>query len=193
LTEVIEMNPRIITSPLNSQTIESLRSGDEVLLTGAIYTARDAAHKRLCDLLLLQKPLPLDLSGQILYFAGPSPARPGTVIGSAGPTTSGRMDAYSPILLEKAGLKGMIGKGNRSGPVIEALQKFHGVYFAATGGAAALISRCIIKSEVVCYEDLGPEAVFRLEVKEMPLIVAIDCHGTNLYVLGPAAYSKIKQ
>jgi fumarate hydratase subunit beta len=186
------MPPHIITSPLDPETIESLRAGDEVLLTGALYSARDAAHRRLCDLLAAQKPLPLDLSGQILYFVGPTPAKPGTVIGSAGPTTSGRMDAYSPVLLEKTGLKGMIGKGNRNSIVIEAMQKHHALYFAATGGAGALISRCIKKSELVCYEDLGPEAIYRFEVHEMPLIVAIDSHGTNLYIQGPAAYSIIK-
>jgi fumarate hydratase subunit beta len=183
------MTARIITPPLDSKTVESLRAGDEVLLTGVIYSARDAAHKRLCDLLTAQKPIPLDLSGQILYFTGPAPKKPGAVIGSAGPTTSGRMDAYSPILLEITGLKGMIGKGDRSAPVIEALQKYRAVYFAATGGAGALISRCIQKSEVVCYEDLGPEAMYRLYVKEMPLIVAIDCFGANLFIQGPAAYS----
>jgi hydro-lyases, Fe-S type, tartrate/fumarate subfamily, beta region len=184
------MNPPIITPPLDTKSVEALHAGDEVLLTGIIYSARDAAHKRLCELVAAQKPLPLDLSGQVLYFVGPTPAKPGTVIGSAGPTTSGRMDAYSPILLEKTGLKGMIGKGNRSAAVIEAMQKYHGVYFAATGGAAALISRCIQKSDVVCYEDLGPEAIYRLQVKEMPLIVAIDCYGANLFIQGPATYSK---
>jgi hydro-lyases, Fe-S type, tartrate/fumarate subfamily, beta region len=192
LTKVIVMPARIITPPLDPKTIESLRAGDEVLLTGAIYSARDAAHKRLCDLITAKKPLPIDLSGQILYFVGPTPAKPGTVIGSAGPTTSGRMDAYSPILLEKTGLKGMIGKGNRSESVIRTLQENHAIYFAATGGAGALISRCIKKSEIVCYEDLGPEAMYRFEVHEMPLIVAIDCHNNNLYLQGPAAYSRTK-
>jgi fumarate hydratase subunit beta len=192
LTKVIVMPTRIITPPLDTKTIESLRAGDEMLLTGAIYSARDAAHKRLCDLITAKKPLPIDLSGQILYFVGPTPARPGTIIGSAGPTTSGRMDAYSPILLEKTGLKGMIGKGDRNSTVIEAMRKHRAVYFAATGGAGALISQCIKKSEIVCYEDLGPEAMYRFEVHEMPLIVAIDCHGGNLYLQGPAVYSRAK-
>jgi fumarate hydratase subunit beta len=175
------MQPTNISSPLDNKTVESLHTGNEVLLSGIIYTARDAAHKRLCALIAENKPLPLDLSGQILYFVGPSPAKPGHVIGSAGPTTSGRMDAYSPILLEKTGLKAMIGKGDRNALVIDSMKKNRAVYFAATGGAAVLLSRCIKKSTLVCYEDLGPEAIFKLEVEKMPLVVAIDCFGNNIY------------
>lgn len=167
--------------PLNDAAVESLTAGTQVLLSGTIYTARDAAHKRLCELIKSGKPLPVDLQGSALYFVGPTPAKPGMVIGSAGPTTSYRMDPYSPLLIANAGLKAMIGKGNRSAEVIEAMKQYKCVYFAATGGAAALISRCITACEVVCYDDLGPEAIHRLEVKDLPLIVAIDCYGHNLY------------
>jgi fumarate hydratase subunit beta len=175
------MNPILVNAPIDNQTVESLHMGDEVMLSGIIYTARDVAHKRLCALIAENKPLPLNLNGQILYFVGPSPAKPGHVIGSAGPTTSGRMDAYSPILLEKTGLKAMIGKGDRNALVIDSMKKNRAVYFAATGGAAVLLSRCIKKSTIVCYEDLGPEAIFKLEIEKMPLVVAIDCFGNNIY------------
>jgi fumarate hydratase subunit beta len=175
------MNLILVNAPIDDQTVESLHRGDEVLLSGTIYTARDAAHKRLCALIAENKPLPLNLNSQVLYFVGPSPAKPGHVIGSAGPTTSGRMDAYSPILLEKAGLKAMIGKGDRNESVIASMIKYRAVYFAATGGAAVLLSRCIKKSTLVCFEDLGPEAIFELTVEKMPLVVAIDCFGNNIY------------
>lgn len=170
-----------IRMPLSDAAVEMMTAGTQVLLSGVIYTARDAAHKRLCELIARGEKLPFDLNGGALYFVGPSPARPGRVIGSAGPTTSYRMDAYSPTLMEHAGLKAMIGKGNRSRAVVDAMIRYKCVYLAAAGGAAALIAKCITACEVVCYEDLGPEAVHRLEVKDLPLIVAIDCHGRNLY------------
>ncbi|MDD2478679.1 MAG: Fe-S-containing hydro-lyase [Victivallaceae bacterium] len=170
-----------ISTPFDDAAIMALTAGQQVLLSGVIYTARDAAHKRLCDLIANKQPLPVDLKGAALYFVGPSPPKPGYVIGSAGPTTSYRMDAYSPILIEHTGLKAMIGKGNRSPEVQKSMQQYRCVYFAATGGAAALIAKSIVKCEVVCYEDLGPEAIHRLEVKDFPLLVAIDCHGNNLY------------
>lgn len=170
-----------ITTPLDDNAVGLLKAGQEVLLSGIIYTGRDAAHKRLCELLDKGEPLPLDLHGQVIYFVGPTPAKPGQVIGSAGPTTSYRMDAYSPRLIAGAGLKGMIGKGARGQNVIEAMKKYKCVYFAATGGAAALIAQCIIACEVVCYPELGPEAIHRLEVKDMPLIVATDSDGSDLY------------
>lgn len=170
-----------LTTPFSAEDVDKLKAGDQVLLSGVIYTGRDAAHKRLCELLDAGKELPVDLDGQVIYFVGPSPAKPGKVIGSAGPTTSYRMDAYSPQVIKEAGLRGMIGKGGRGQEVIDAMGRYGCVYFAATGGAAALISKSIVSCEVVCYEDLGPEAIHRLEVKDMPLIVAIDAHGNNLY------------
>ncbi len=159
----------------------SLTAGEKVLLTGVIYTARDAAHKRLVALLDCGGELPLPVKDQAIYFVGPCPARPGEVIGSAGPTTSGRMDAYSPRLIRECGLRGMIGKGERSEEVAEAMREGGAVYFAATGGAGALISKCIEKCEVIAFEDLGPEAVRRLEVRDLPLVVAIDAAGGNCY------------
>jgi fumarate hydratase subunit beta len=170
-----------LTTPFSAEDVDKLKAGDQVLLSGVIYTGRDAAHKRLCELLDAGKELPVDLNEQVIYFVGPSPAKPGKVIGSAGPTTSYRMDAYSPQVIKEAGLRGMIGKGGRGQEVVDAMCRYGCVYFAATGGAAALISKSIISCEVVCYEDLGPEAIHRLEVKDMPLIVAIDAHGNNLY------------
>ena len=170
-----------ITTPLDDSLVCSLKAGQDVLLSGVIYTGRDAAHKRLCELLDKGEPLPLNLRGQVIYFVGPTPAKPGEVIGSAGPTTSYRMDAYSPRLIAEAGLKGMIGKGGRGQSVIDAMKKYKCVYFAATGGAAALIAKCIIACEVVCYNDLGAEAIHRLEVKDLPLIVATDADGCDLY------------
>ncbi len=184
------VNPKRLTTPFTKETVLSLKAGDEALISGIIYTARDVAHKRLCDLLKAGKELPLDLDGQTLYFTGPTPARPGTVIGSAGPTTSSRMDAYSPMIIEKCGLRGMIGKGNRSDEVIKSMTEHGCVYFAAIGGAGALIARSIKSAEIVCYEDLGPEAIRRMEVEDFPVIVAIDCHGNNLYINGPSAYRK---
>lgn len=182
-------NVKHITTPLTDEVVQSLKAGDNVLITGVIYSARDAAHKRLCDLIAKGEKLPIDLQGQTIYFMGPSPAKPGQPIGSAGPTTSYRMDAYSPTLIQH-GLKGMIGKGSRGAEVVEAMKKYKAVYFAATGGAAALIARSIKKAEVVAYEDLGAEAIRRLEVVDFPCIVAQDCTGQNLYQTGVAQYRR---
>ena len=179
-----------LETPLKNGDIEKLKAGDKVTLSGVVYTARDAAHKRLVDLIEAGKELPMPIEGQVIYYVGPAPTPPGKAIGSAGPTTSYRMDTYTPILLEH-GLKGMIGKGERSGLVEESMKKNTAVYFAATGGAAALISKRIIKAEVIAYEDLGAEAIRRLEVKDFPLIVAQDCHGGNIYREGQKKYAKI--
>jgi len=175
--------------PLKDEDIEKLKAGDKVSLTGVVYTARDAAHKRLVELLESGEELPIPLEGQVIYYVGPAPTPPGKPIGSAGPTTSYRMDPYTPALIEK-GLKGMIGKGERSEQVVEAMKKHKAVYFAATGGAAALISKRIVKAEVIAYEDLGAEAIRRLEVKDFPLIVAQDCHGGNIYSEGQKKYER---
>jgi len=175
--------------PLTDATMKDLRAGDDVLLTGVIYVARDAAHKRLVDTLDQKKPLPFDIKGQTVYFMGPSPARPGQAIGSAGPTTSGRMDAYSPRLITE-GLKGMIGKGMRSQVVKDAMKKYKAVYFAAIGGAGALISKSIVKSEVIAYEELGAESIRRLEVKDFPATVINDIYGGDLYEEGKAKYQR---
>ena len=172
---------RKLVAPFDSETVRSLHAGDRILLSGKIWTGRDAAHKRLCALLDEGKELPVNLEGELIYFVGPCPAPPGFAIGSAGPTTSGRMDAYSPRLIDACGLAGMIGKGFRSPDVIQAMQRGPAVYFAATGGAGALISRCIKKAEIAAFDDLGPEAIFRLEVEDLPLVVAIDCYGESLY------------
>jgi fumarate hydratase subunit beta len=178
-----------ITSPLDSQVIEKLRAGDQVFISGVIYTARDAAHKRLIEALDHGEEPPFDFRGQTLYYMGPSPAKPGQVIGAAGPTTSGRMDVYSPRLIA-AGLKGMIGKGGRSKEVKEAIKEHKAVYFAAIGGAGALIARSIKRAEVIAYEDLGAEAIMRLEVESFPAIVVNDAHGGDLYEEGMAKYRK---
>ncbi len=178
-----------VTTPLSEDVVKELKSGDTVKLTGVIYTARDAAHKRLVDLLEAGKDLPMPLDGQIIYYVGPAPTPPGKAIGSAGPTTSYRMDPYSPALIEN-GLRGMIGKGERSEPVVEAMRKHGAVYFAATGGAAALISKSIVSAEVIAYEDLGAEAIRKLEVKDFPLIVAQDCAGGNVYKEGQKKYAR---
>lgn len=167
--------------PLSAETVKDLHAGDTVLLSGVIWTGRDAAHLRFVELLDSGKDLPVDLKDQVIYFVGPCPAPPGKVIGSAGPTTSGRMDRYSPRLISRCGLRGMIGKGNRSGEVVSAMKQYGAVYFAATGGAGALIARCIKSCEVVAFPDLGPEAVHRLVVEDFPLIVAIDADGNSLY------------
>lgn len=177
-----------ISSPLTLQVVEKLRAGDQVSITGVIYSARDAAHKRLVEALERGEKPPVELAGQTVYYMGPSPAPPGQVIGSAGPTTSGRMDAYTPRLLA-AGLRAMIGKGNRSPEVVEAIKKYRAVYFAAVGGAGALIAQCIKKVEVVAYEELGPEAVRRLEVENLPAIVINDIYGGNLYEEGKARHT----
>lgn len=175
------MSVRKIETPFSDEKVKSLKAGDSVLISGVVYTARDAAHKRLCALLDEGKDLPLDLRGQVIYFVGPTPPPPGYPIGSAGPTTACRMDAYSPKLIMKAGLKGMIAKGNRSKEVIDAMKGGPCVYFAATGGAGALLSKCIVSSELICYEDLGTEAIRKLVVKDFPAITVIDCYGNNLY------------
>jgi len=172
---------RKITAPFGPDVTATLHAGDRVLLSGKIWTGRDAAHKRLCALLDEGKPLPVNLENEVIYFVGPCPAPPGAVIGSAGPTTSGRMDAYSPRLIDTCHLAGMIGKGGRSAEVVAAMRRGPAVYFAATGGAGALISRCIKKAEVAAFDDLGPEAIFRLEIEDLPLVVAIDCFGKSLY------------
>ena len=173
--------------PLSREDARKLKSGDSCLLSGVIYTARDAAHKRLCALVEEGKELPFDIRDSVIYFVGPTPARPGEVIGSAGPTTSYRMDAYSPMLIAQ-GQTGMIGKGKRSLDVIAAMKAYGAVYFGAIGGCGALLSQCIKKSEVIAYEDLGAEAIRRLEVENFPVIVVIDSEGNNLYETGRAAY-----
>jgi len=170
-------------------TVERLYAGDSVLITGTLYTGRDLAHQRLVEALQKGAALPFDLNGAVVYYVGPAPAKPGQVIGSAGPTTSYRMDAYAPLLLEH-GLKGMIGKGNRSRPVRVALKRFGAVYFAAVGGAAALIARSIKAARVIAYEDLGPEAVRELTVEDFPAIVINDMFGGDLYEQGVARYRK---
>lgn len=171
---------KYINTPIDDKIVSELKAGDYVYLTGTVYTARDAAHKRLYEALQRGEDIPLELQNNIIYYLGPSPAREGQVIGSAGPTTSSRMDKYTPLLLEK-GLKGMIGKGKRSDEVIESMHKNHAVYFAAIGGAGALLSKCIKKSEVIAYEDLGTEAIRKLEVENLPIIVVIDDEKTNSY------------
>ena len=176
-----------VKTPLSHEDARSLKAGDSVLLTGTIYTARDAAHKRLCELVAQGKELPMDIQDAVIYFVGPTPAKPGQAIGSAGPTTSYRMDAYSPTLIAQ-GQTGMIGKGKRGPEVIAAMKEHGAVYFGAIGGCGALLSKCIKKSEIVAYEDLGAEAIRRLEVEDFPVIVIIDSEGNNLYETGRAKY-----
>ena len=176
-----------ITSPLSREQARGLRSGDSVLLSGVVYTARDAAHKRLSELIKNDEKLPFPLDGAIIYYVGPTPSKPGQVIGSAGPTTSYRMDSYAPELI-KLGVVGMIGKGSRSLEVIEAMKDYGAVYFGAIGGAGALLAKCVESSEIVAFEDLGAEAIRKLVVKDMPLTVIIDCEGNNLYEIGRNAY-----
>lgn len=178
-----------ITIPLIDAQIRSLRAGDSVLLSGRIYTGRDAAHKRLCALLSEGKPLPVPVRDRAIYYAGPCPAKPGDPIGSCGPTTSYRMDAYAPALMRE-GLRVMIGKGFRSPEVIEAMKETGSVYLAATGGAGALIAQCVKSARVLAFEDLGTEAIRELVVEDFPLIVAIDSLGNNLYATGPEAYRR---
>jgi fumarate hydratase subunit beta len=175
--------------PLSDEDVEKLRIGDRVLINGTIFTGRDAAHKRLFDLLKGGQNLPFDIKGQIIYYVGPTPAKPGQVFGSAGPTTSYRMDAYAPSLIER-GLKGMIGKGMRSDAVKEAIKKYKAVYFAATGGAGALLAKRVKKAEIVAYEDLGPEAIRRLVVDDLPVIVVNDVKGNDLYIEGEKKYKR---
>jgi len=169
-----------ITTPLTEDARKKLKAGDEVLLTGAILTARDAAHKRLCDILKKGRPLPLNLKDAVIYYCGPTPARPGKAIGSCGPTTSSRMDPFTPQLI-KLGLGGMIGKGDRSGEVADVIKKHKCVYFLATGGIGALLSTKVKSARAVLFNDLGPEAVYKLEVKDFPLMVGIDSKGRNIY------------
>lgn len=176
-----------ITAPLTKDVVKTLKAGDSCLISGVIYTARDAAHKRLVELAQAGKPLPIDIENSVIYYVGPTPAKPGQAIGSAGPTTSYRMDAYSPTLI-KLGETGMIGKGKRSPEVIAAMKECGAVYFGAIGGCGALLSSCIKKAEIVCYEDLGAEAVRRLEVEDLPVVVVIDSEGNNLYEIGRKEY-----
>lgn len=176
-----------INTPLTEEKTKKLRAGDTVLISGTIYTARDAAHKRLVDLLDQGKDLPIDVKDAIIYYVGPTPAKPGMALGSAGPTTSYRMDPYAPRLLD-IGLKGMIGKGLRNNEVIEAMKRNKAVYFAAIGGAAALIGKSVKKAELVAYEDLGSEAIRKLEVENLPAVVVIDTEGNNLYEIGQKQY-----
>ena len=176
-----------ITTPLTKEKVRSLHAGDSCLISGVIYTARDAAHKRLCELVSAGKELPLDIKDSIIYFVGPTPAKPGQAIGSAGPTTSYRMDAYSPTLIS-LGLTGMIGKGKRGPEVVNAMKEYGAVYFGAIGGCGALLSKCIKKAEVIAYDDLGAEAIRRLEVENFPAIVIIDSEGNNLYQSGREDY-----
>ena len=178
-----------IRTPLKKEDIEKLTAGDIVKISGIIYTARDAAHKKMCELLEKNQELPFEPEGAVIYYVGPSPEKPGQIIGSAGPTTSGRMDAYTPSLL-LAGVKGMIGKGIRSDKARESIVKNKAVYFAATGGAAALISRSVISSRVVAYEELGTEAVRELTVKDLPVIVINDIYGNDLYTEGQKKYKE---
>ena len=183
---------RVIELPLKDEDIKELKAGDSVLLSGVMYTGRDAAHKRLVETLERGEELPFDIKGQTIYYVGPTPEKEGEVIGSAGPTTSYRMDAYAPTLLE-CGQKGMIGKGIRGKNVIDSMIKNKAVYFGAIGGCGALISKCIIKSEIIAYPDLGTEAIRKLEVKEFPVIVAIDSKGNNLYKIGREKYLENKK
>lgn len=176
-----------ITLPLTRELAQTLRAGDRVYLTGTIYTARDAGHKRLCEALAQGEALPFDPTDATIYYVGPTPPKPGQVIGSAGPTTAGRMDAYAPTLMA-AGARGMIGKGARLPAVVEAMGRFQGVYFGAVGGCGALLAKCIQSSELIAYEDLGAEALRRLYVRDMPLTVIIDCQGNDLYEIGPRDY-----
>jgi len=179
---LIELN-----MPLDKETVRKLKAGDEVRINGVIYAARDAAHKRMIELLRDGKPLPFDIRNQVIYYVGPCPAKPGEVIGSAGPTTSYRMDAYAPKLIE-LGLSGMVGKGMRNDEVISAMVKHGAVYFGALGGAGALIARSIISEEIIAFPDLGTEALRKLQVKDFPAIVVIDSYGENLYVSGRQKY-----
>lgn len=178
-----------INTPLTDDVVRTLKAGDNVLISGVIYTARDAAHKRLVALIEKGEELPMDVRGQVIYYVGPCPAKPGMAIGSAGPTTSGRMDPYASILMEN-GLKGMIGKGRRSEAVRDAMVKHNAVYMAAIGGAGALLSKCVKAAELVAYEDLGPEAIRKLTVEDFPVVVVNDAHGNDLYEQGVKEYRK---
>ena len=180
---------KFIYTPLTDDEIDGLKAGDRVMLSGIIYTARDAAHKRLVDMIDRGEELPLDLKGQVIYYVGPCPAKPDEVIGSAGPTTSGRMDAYTDALLER-GLKGMIGKGERNWEVIDSMIRSRAVYFAAVGGAGALLAEAVKEAETIAFPELGPEAVYRLKVENFPVTVAIDAEGTDIYKSGRKNYER---
>ena len=186
------MERKKITLPLTRELARTLHAGDQVLLTGTIYTSRDAGHKRMCEALAKGEKIPFDPTDATIYYVGPTPAKPGAVIGSAGPTTSGRMDAYAPTMMS-VGARGMIGKGARLPEVVEAMKKYSGVYFGAIGGAGALLSKCITKSEIVCYEDLGAEAIRKIEVKDFPVIVVIDREGNNLYETAIRQYHTLEE
>ena len=176
-----------VTLPLTEELAKTLHSGDELLLTGTIYTSRDAGHKRMCEALARGEELPFDPKDATIYYVGPTPAKPGTVSGSAGPTTSGRMDAYAPTMMS-VGARGMIGKGARLPEVVEAMKQYSGVYFGAIGGAGALLAKCIKQAELIAYEDLGAEALRKLYVEDLPVVVIIDSEGNNLYETGREAY-----
>lgn len=180
---------KYITAPISNEITKDLKAGDYVYITGVIYTARDAAHKRMFEIMQKGQQTPFSLENNIVYYLGPSPAKEGQVIGSAGPTTSSRMDKYTPLLLEH-GLKGMIGKGKRSKEVIESIKNNNAVYFAAVGGAGALLSKCIKKSQVIAYDDLGTEAIRKLEVENLPVVVVVDSQGNNLYETAAKKYEK---
>lgn len=188
--EVEKMSKTVIHTPIVQDEINELRAGDIVYLTGTIITGRDSAHKKFIDILDSGKELPVDIQDQAIFYVGPTPPPPGKVIGSCGPTTSGRMDAYAPRLLD-LGLKAMIGKGQRSPEVVDAIVRNKAIYFAATGGAGALLSGCVKSSKIVAFEELGPEAVRILEVENMPLIVAIDTEGNDLYTIGRKEYNQL--
>jgi len=178
---------KYITLPLTLEKVKDLHAGDTVYLTGTIYTSRDAGHKRMCEMLARGEELPIDPTDATIYYVGPTPAKPGKVIGSAGPTTSGRMDAYAPTMMS-VGVRGMIGKGARLPEVVDAMKKYGAVYFGAIGGAGALLAQCIKEVELIAFEDLGSEALRKLYVENMPLVVIIDAEGNNLYEQGRAAY-----
>lgn len=178
---------RYITLPLTEAIAKTLKAGDTVLLSGEIYTSRDAGHKRMCEMLARGEKLPFDPMDATIYYVGPTPAKPDAVIGSAGPTTSGRMDAYAPTMLS-VGARGMIGKGARTETVVAAMKQYSGVYFGAIGGAGALLAKCVQKAEMIAFEDLGAESLCKLTVKDMPLTVIIDCKGNNLYEIGRQQY-----
>ena len=183
---------RKITLPLTEELAKTLKAGDELLVSGVIYTSRDAGHKRMCETLARGEELPFDPKDATIYYVGPTPAKPGEVIGSAGPTTSGRMDAYAPTMMS-VGARGMIGKGARLPEVVEAMKKHSGVYFGAIGGAGALLAKCIKSCELIAYEDLGAEALRKLYIEDMPLVVIIDSEGNNLYEEGRKAYLASKK
>jgi len=180
---------KLIHTPITKEIVYTLSVGDRVSLCGVIYTGRDAAHKRLAAMIDKGETLPIDLKDQTIYYVGPCPAKPGQALGSAGPTTSGRMDAYAPLLMEK-GLRGMIGKGLRKQAVVDSMKKNGCVYFAAIGGAGALLAEAIKEAEVVAFPDLGPEAIFKLTVENFPVTVVIDCQGNDLYEIGKEKYKK---